>query len=318
MLATGPAGLRRERLEYLTQSNFLWQQLVNGLTLGGLYALIALGYTMVYGVLQFINFAHGEVFMVGAYVGFLVYQVLGAALPGSPMFGTSLAFLGAMGGCALLGMAIERLAYRPLRQTQRLAPLITAIGVSLCLQNLVMLSAGKAPKPYPAIFAESQWAIGEVSISSVKIFMIISAVTLMIGMFIFINKSKQGTALRAISLDQRAASLMGISVDRMIGLTFALGSALGAAAGVLVGLYYGQISFFMGYGAGLKAFTAAVLGGIGNIPGAMVGGLLLGILEAVGGSISSQYQNAIAFLVLIGMLTIRPNGLMGERSSDRV
>ncbi len=295
-----------------------FEHLVNGVTVGGLYALIALGYTMVYGVLQFINFAHGEVFMIGAFVGYLVFNWLQPAAGAIPWVAVISAFTIAMLASAGLGMLIERLAYRPLRQAPRLAPLITAIGISLCLQNLVMLTIGKAPKTYPPIFSQEGLVFGEVTVSHIKIFIIGSAVVLMILLHFFITRTRMGTALRAVSLDQRAASLMGISVNRMISLTFGIGSALGAAAGVLVGLYYGQISFFMGYGAGLKAFTAAVLGGIGNIPGAMMGGFLLGIFEAIGGGINSQYQNAIAFVVLIIVLTIRPSGLLGERVADRV
>lgn len=293
------------------------EHLVNGVTLGGLYALIALGYTLVYGVLQFINFAHGEVFMVGAYTGFLVFTALGSS-NGPLWLILPMAFLGAMAVCAAFGILIERLAYRPLRHAPRLAPLITAIGVSLCLQNSVMLVLGKAPKTYPPVFSHQGYQWGEITVSPIKIFIILSAITLMTALHMFITRTRMGTAMRAVALDQRAATLMGISINRVIAWTFGIGSSLGAAAGVLVGLYYGQITFLMGYGAGLKAFTAAVLGGIGNVPGAMIGGFLLGIFEAIGGGINSQYQNAIAFVVLILVLTVRPGGIMSERVSDRV
>jgi len=292
------------------------QQLINGLTLGSVYALIALGYTMVYGILELINFAHGEIYMVGAYWGLLSLSLFDV----NNLSGISLVvvlifiFLSSMVFCAILGFIIEKVAYKPLRNSPRLAPLITAVGVSIVLQNLVMLIAGTDNKSFPFIFIRGDIKIGEVSIPYIQLFIIIISVILMVSLHIFIKNTKLGKAMRAVSEDKKTAGLMGINVDWIISLTFLIGSSLAAAAGVMVGIYYGMINFTMGYIAGLKAFTAAVLGGIGNIPGAMFGGVLLGVLESFGaGFISAEYKDVFAFCILIFVLIFKPSGLLGER-----
>jgi len=292
------------------------QQLINGLTLGSVYALIALGYTMVYGILELINFAHGEIYMVGAYWGLLSLSLFDV----NNLSGISLVvvlifiFLSSMVFCAILGFIIEKVAYKPLRNSPRLAPLITAVGVSIVLQNLVMLIAGTDNKSFPFIFIRGDIKIGEVSIPYIQLFIIIISIILMVSLHIFIKNTKLGKAMRAVSEDKKTAGLMGINVDWIISLTFLIGSSLAAAAGVMVGIYYGMINFTMGYIAGLKAFTAAVLGGIGNIPGAMFGGVLLGVLESFGaGFISAEYKDVFAFCILIFVLIFKPSGLLGER-----
>jgi branched-chain amino acid transport system permease protein len=301
------------------------QQLVFGLALGAVYGLIALGYTMVYGVLSMINFAHGEVFMIGAYIGwtmltFLIGQELG---PLHPLWVLPLLLIPAMLVCGGLGVAIERVAYRPLytQGASRLAPLISAIGVSIVLQNAVMLSQGARMKVYmTARLFPSDWrfVMLGVSISALTIVIVAVSLLLMLGLTALIKRTSLGRAIRAVAEDRETASLMGIDVARTIGLTFFLGSALGGAAGVLIGLYYTQIDFMMGYSAGLKAFTAAVLGGIGNIKGAMLGGLLLGIIESLACTfINPAFKDVITFAVLILTLVLKPEGLFGTRLADR-
>ncbi|MFB3896722.1 MAG: branched-chain amino acid ABC transporter permease [bacterium] len=296
------------------------QQLINGLTLGAIYALIALGYTMVYGILELINFAHGEIYMMGGYIAIIVITLLtpGLANSSNAIFILPLIFLAAMLFCAILGITIERFAYRPLRNAPRLAPLITAVGVSLFLQNAAMIIFGSENKIFPVIFPEGALHFGNTQISYLQIFILISCIILMIALQLFIKRTKLGVAMRATAQDREAAALMGININRVISSTFFIGSALGAAAGVMVGMYYGVVKYDMGYVAGIKAFTAAVLGGIGNIPGAMFGGVLLGVLESFGaGYISSAYKDAFAFAILVIVLIFKPAGLFSEGSHER-
>ncbi|MEK6647143.1 MAG: branched-chain amino acid ABC transporter permease [Candidatus Firestonebacteria bacterium] len=290
------------------------QQLINGLTLGSIYALIALGYTMVYGILEFINFAHGEIYMVGAYLGLAMMYILNNTfLSHNPLLLISLTFLFSMLAIAGLGVIIEKVAYKPLRNTGRLVPLITALGISIFLQNAVMIIAGSEKKSYPQLFPSGGFNIGDARITYLQIFIIIGSILLMLLLNIFIKNTKLGKAMRATAQDRRTASLMGINVDKIISTTFFIGSALGAAAGIMVGMYYREVNFYMGYLSGIKAFTAAVLGGIGNIPGAMFGGIILGVLESVGtGIISAEYKDIFAFTILILVLIFKPSGLFGK------
>ncbi len=297
------------------------QQLINGLALGAVYALIALGYTMVYGILQLINFAHGEVYMLGAYVGIIMLGVLTAL--GLPSFSLPLsiaiAILAAMFFCASYGAVIERAAYRPLRNAAKLAPLINAVGVSIVLQNVVMLAQGKEYKNLPPMLPSEGMNIFGANMSPVQIFILTASVLIMTALHLFITKTRLGKAMRATSQDRIMAGLVGIDINRIISVTFMIGSALAAVGGVMVTLYYGVVHFFMGYIAGVKAFTAAVLGGIGSIPGAMLGGFMLGLIENFGASyLSSVYKDAFAFIVLIITLIIRPAGLLGEKNVDKV
>jgi branched-chain amino acid transport system permease protein len=291
------------------------QQLLNGLSLGAIYALIALGYTMVYGVLRFINFAHSDVFMVGAFIGYY----LGKLVPEGTVWGGLLVLAGAMIGCALLGVIIERLVYRPLRGSATLNVLITAIGVSLLLEYSGQLIFGAAPRTFPPVFPSVNFHLGELSISSNQVIVIVVAVLLMIALQLIVFKTKIGTAMRAVSLNPKAAQLVGVNIDVVISFTFFLGSALAGAGGVLYALNYPSIDPLMGVMPGLKAFVAAILGGIGNIPGAALGGLLLGTVETfVGGSQWSTYKDAIAFAILIVILLFRPAGLLGKFSVEKV
>jgi len=297
------------------------QQLINGLALGAVYALIALGYTMVYGILHLINFAHGEVYMLGAYLGIIVMGIL--TLAGLPAYSLSLAIfltiLISMAFCALYGAAIERFAYRPLRTAAKLAPLISAVGVSIILQNVVMLTQGTEYKNLPPLLPSEGFAVLGANISPVQAFILSASIVLMLILHFFVAKTRLGKAMRATSQDRVMAGLLGININQVISITFMIGSSLAAAAGVMVTLYYGVVHFFMGYLAGIKAFTAAVLGGIGSIPGAMLGGFMLGMIENFGASyISSVYKDAFAFLVLIITLILRPSGLLGEKALDKV
>jgi branched-chain amino acid transport system permease protein len=291
------------------------QQLLNGLSLGAIYALIALGYTMVYGVLRFINFAHSDVFMVGAFIGYYI----GNHVPEGTIGGGLLVMLGSMVGCALLGMLIERLIYRPLRNSPTLNVLITAIGVSLFLEYSGQLIFGAAPRTFPAIFPSVNFHLGSLTISSNQLLVIVVTLLLLSVLHFIVMKTKIGTAMRAVSLNPKAAALVGINNDFIISFTFALGSAMAAAGGVLYALNYPSIDPLMGVLPGLKAFVAAILGGIGNIPGAALGGLLLGTVETfVGGSEWSTYKDAIAFAVLIVILLFRPAGLLGKFTVEKV
>jgi branched-chain amino acid transport system permease protein len=300
----------------------LLQQLLNGLSLGSIYALIALGYTMVYGILKLINFAHGEVFMIGAYAGYFAALGLGVQSYGGagfPIYLALLVLVFAMGVAALLGASIEFLAYRPVRSAPRLTPLITAIGVSLFLQNAAMLAFTPNPRPYPAILKEVRFELGGVIVTNVKLTIFVVAVALMIGLNAFIQRTWTGKAMRAVSTNLDAARLMGINTDRIIRATFAVGSALAAAGGILFGLDQITINPLMGVLTGLKAFVAAVLGGIGNIRGAVLGGLLIGLAEQMtAGYLSPDYRDAITFVILIIILILRPQGLLGVVRPEKV
>ena len=291
----------------------LLEQLLNGLTLGSTYALIALGYTMVYGIIQLINFAHGEIYMIGAFAGLFLVTLWDVNLV--------FAILGAMLFCMLLGMSIERVAYRPLRgKSSRLSALISAIGVSIFLSTLMVLLRGTKTTRYPEeIMQQSIYHVGGIDISSMQIIILVVSALLMIGLQLMIHRTRIGKAMRACSQDLEAAALMGVNVNRVIAFTFAIGSALAAAGGVMVAVYYNALWPYMGTMAGLKAFCAAVLGGIGSIPGAMLGGLTLGIMEIMGiAYLSSSYKDAIAFAVLILVLLIRPQGILGKKIAKKV
>jgi branched-chain amino acid transport system permease protein len=295
-------------------SEFL-QQLLNGLSLGAIYALIALGYTMVYGVLRFINFAHSDVFMVGAFIGYYV----GKLVPEGTLWGGMIVLLAAMIGCAILGMTIERLAYRRLRSAPTLNVLITAIGVSLLLEYSGQVFFGAAPRTFPAIFPVTNFNIRGLVISTNQLAVIVLAAVLVLGLQLIVYRTKIGTAMRAVSLNPKAAQLVGVNIDVVISFTFALGSALAAAGGILYALNYPSIDPLMGVVPGLKAFVAAILGGIGNIPGAALGGLILGTVETfVNGSQWSTYKDAIAFAILIIILLFRPTGLLGKFTVEKV
>lgn len=297
-----------------------FQQLTNGLAVGSIYALIALGYTMVYGVLKLINFAHGDLFTIGAYLGLTLLTSLALMGHLGPFLGVSALALMVMGLVALVGALLDRLAYRPLRESPRLSAVVSALGASIFLQNGVMLIYGARFQVYPQdILPKMAINLFSLYVPLIRILVLAVSVLMMVALYLFIQKTRIGTAIRAAAIDQGAARLMGIDVNRVILLVFMLGPALGGAAGLMVGLYYGQINFTMGWMYGLKAFTAAILGGIGNVPGAMVGGILLGVIEAMGAAyISIAWKDAIAFLVLILILILRPTGLLGERVAEKV
>ena len=319
------------------------QQLVNGLTLGAVYAVVALGYTMVYGIIQLINFAHGEVVMIGAMVAFSVINRLAAAgLP--PVAVVLIGTACAVPVCMVVGYAMERLAYRPLRRAPRLAPLITAIGVSIVLQHVAMLVWSRNVLAFPQIIPITTYTVAGATITGVQIAIIALCIAMMTALALLVYRTGLGRAMRATAQNPQVAALMGVDVNRVIATTFVIGAALAAVAGVLVGTYYGVAQYTMGSVLGLKAFAAAVLGGIGNIPGAMLGGLLLGVIEALGAGyigdltdlcnyglgpaascadgghfvlFGSNYQDVFAFLVLILVLVFRPSGILGERVGDR-
>jgi len=328
------------------------QQIINGLTLGSVYAVVALGYTMVYGIIQLINFAHGEVVMIGAMVAFSVITALAGAHTGLPPLAIVLAgVLVAIPVCMGVGYTLERVAYRPLRSAPRLAPLITAIGLSIILQHLAMIIWSRNPIAFPQIITVVPLHITDnpngATITNVQVVIIVTSVLMMAGLLGLVYRTKLGIAMRATSQNQSVAGLMGININTVISLTFVIGAALGAMAGVMVGTYYGIAQYQMGFILGLKAFSAAVLGGIGNLAGAMLGGVLLGLIEALGAGyvgdltnlcqlsdwssaiaqrcvddpnltlFGSNYQDVFAFLVLIAVLIFRPSGLLGERVSDR-
>jgi branched-chain amino acid transport system permease protein len=301
-----------------------FQQIINGLSLGSIYALIALGYTMVYGILKLINFAHGEVFMVGAYSGYFLATGLGVERyaqsgAGFPLLLALVVLVAAMAIAALLGVTIEALAYRPVRSAPRLTPLITAIGVSLFLQNAGMLLFTPNPRPYPPILRELRFELGGVIVTNIKLAIFVVAILLMVGLELFVQRTWTGRAMRALSLNMDAARLMGIDVNATIRATFAVGSALAAAGGILFGLDQITITPLMGVLTGMKAFVAAVLGGIGNIPGAVVGGLLIGLAEQLtAGYLSPDYRDAITFLILVVVLVLKPEGLLGVVRQEKV
>ncbi|MDQ6620659.1 MAG: branched-chain amino acid ABC transporter permease [Pseudomonadota bacterium] len=328
------------------------QQMINGLTLGSVYAVVALGYTMVYGIIQLINFAHGEVVMIGAMVAYTTITALTAAGTSlSPLIIVIIGTLAAIPVCMGVGYTLERVAYRPLRGAPRLAPLITAIGLSIILQHLAMIVWSRNPLAYPQIIHTVAYHVSDTAngatITNVQVVIIVASLAMMGGLLALVYRTKLGIAMRATSQNQAVAGLMGIDVNRVIALTFVIGAGLGAVAGVMVGSYYGIAQYQMGFLLGLKAFSAAVLGGIGNLGGAMLGGLLLGVIEALGAGyvgdltnlcqiaswsrliaerctsdpnltlFGSNYQDVFAFLVLIAVLVFRPSGLLGERVADR-
>ncbi len=303
------------------------QQLINGLVLGSIYALVALGYTMVYGILELINFAHGEVTMIGAMVALSVIGVLLGMSPEMPGMLVVLAGVAvSIPACMLLGYTIEKVAYRPLRKAPRLAPLITAIGVSIILQNAAMLIWGRQYVSFPRLLPENRHVILGAHITDLQIFIVVLSLAVMAGLWLLVQRTRLGRAMRATAQSKEVAALMGVNVDKVISATFLIGSAIAAIAGVMVSAYYGLAHYYMGFLLGLKAFSAAVLGGIGNIAGAMVGGMLLGIIEALGagyigdltgGFLGSHYQDVFAFFVLILVLVFRPSGLLGERVASR-
>ncbi len=306
--------------------NFI-QQLINGLTLGAVYAMVALGYTMVYGIIQLINFAHGEVVMIGAMVAFTVIGALLQADTGLPP--VAIVVLGACAAipvCVAVAACMERLAYRPLRGAPRLAPLITAIGVSIILQHVAMLIWSRNPLAFPQILDNRVFNVAGATVSSVQLSIWFVSTCMMAGLSWIIYRTRLGIAMRATSQNAQVAGLMGIDINRVIAATFAIGATLAAIAGVMVGTYYGIAHYTMGSLLGLKAFCAAVLGGIGNLPGAMLGGLILGVVEALGAGyigdltgnwFGSNYQDVFAFIVLILVLVLRPSGLLGERVGER-
>ncbi len=301
------------------------QQIVNGLVLGSVYALVALGYTMVYGILGLINFAHGEVVMIGAMVALSVIQVLGGmALPVALVVGAGLVV--AIVVCVAVGFTMERLAYRPLRSAPKLAPLITAIGMSIVLQSLAVLIWGRDYRSFPAIIPMVRIQVAGVTITSVQIAIVVLSVLLMVGLWLLVQRTSLGRAMRATSQNPSIAGLMGVDINVIISTTFMLGSALAAIAGLMVMAYYSLAHYYMGFLLGLKAFSAAVLGGIGNLAGAMLGGLLLGMIESLGAGyigdltgdfLGSNYQDVFAFFVLILVLVFRPSGLLGEQVTER-
>ncbi len=305
----------------MTPLQLFLQQLANGLTLGAIYALIALGYTMIYGVIQLINFAHGEIFMVGAYASLTLVLAVGSSplAMSAPWWAVLLLCGGgAMAACGILGVLIERTAYRPIRQAPRLNALITAIGMSFVLQNAIMLIYGAIDKQYPNPIPLIRWNLGGVTVTLMQLVVWVAGGLLMLGLQALVMSTKLGTAMRATAQDLKACALLGIPIDRIIAVTFMIGSAFAAMGGTLFGLNYGTINFHDGYLVGLKAFTAAVLGGIGNIPGAMVGGVVLGLLEGLGaGYLSAQWKNVFAFVVLVVLLLFKPTGLLGERVAER-
>ncbi len=326
--------------------------MVNGLTLGSVYAVVALGYTMVYGIVQLINFAHGEVVMVGAMVAYSVISTLAAMhAPLPPLAIVGVATLAAVPVCMTLGYVLERVAYRPLRRAPRLAPLITAIGLSIILQHLALIIWSRNPMPYPQVVQTVSYSLtgnaGGATITNVQIAILLMSAAMMSGLLLLVYRTRLGIAMRATAQNQAVAGLMGIDIDKVIATTFAIGAGLAAVAGVMVGSYYGVAHYQMGFLLGLKAFSAAVLGGIGNLGGAVLGGLLLGVIEALGAGyvgdltnlcqlapwfdalrlrcesdtnlalFGSNYQDVFAFLVLIAVLIFRPSGLLGERVADR-
>jgi branched-chain amino acid transport system permease protein len=303
------------------------QQIINGLVLGSMYALIALGYTMVYGVLNLINFAHADVLMIGAMAGLTILNMVNTVAPDLPgIVKLFIAILGAIPVCVAVNVLIERVAYRRLRNAPRLAPLITAIGVSILLQTIAMIIWGRNPIPFPQVMPSDPIHVMGALISPTQVMLLVLAAVSMVGLALLVEKTKMGRAMRATAENPRIAGLMGVDSNRVIVMTFAIGATLAAVAGVMWAANYSSAQFAMGFVPGIKAFSAAVLGGIGNIYGAMLGGLLLGLIESLGagyvgeltgGFLGSHYQDIFAFLVLVLVLTLRPSGIMGERVADR-
>jgi branched-chain amino acid transport system permease protein len=302
--------------------DLILQQLINGLSLGGIYALIALGYTMVYGIIELINFAHGDVYTLGTFFSLAILTLLGVTgiVTGPVLIAIVLVtILGAMVLCGLTGVIIERLAYRRLRNAPKLAPLITAIGMSFILENVMLYWRGPSPVSFPQVIPNPDFALGAIHVQAKQISVILLAIVLMIVLQTFVRNTRLGKAMRATAQDKDAAQLMGIDINTTIALTFLIGSALAGAAGFVSGVYYGSTWFFNGFAAGLKAFTAAVLGGIGNLAGAMLGGFLIGLIEAMTTQfIGDQWSNVVVFSVLVLVLIFRPSGLLGEALPNKV
>jgi branched-chain amino acid transport system permease protein len=295
------------------------QVIWNGLFVGSFYALIALGYSMVYGIIKLLNFAHGDIYMLGAFVGFAALTSVGGIPASMSLFALLIVMLLSMLLTGVAGVAIERLAYRPLRSAPRLAVLITAVGASFALEYGVSVIAGPNPRSFPVRLEGGVFGVLGARISLPQIILMLIAAVLMFGLNTYIQKTSTGRAMRSIALDMKGSLLMGVNVDAVITRTFFIGSALAGAAGVMAGAYYGKIDFLMGFIIGLKAFTAAVIGGIGNIKGAMLGGLVLGLVEAFGSDLfGGQWRDVFAFGVLILFLTLRPTGILGERVTERV
>ena len=293
------------------------QQLANGLTIGSMFALVALGYTMVYGVMKLINFAHGDMVAASAFVGLMVYtQVLGQT---TSLVGVVAIFFITAAIMACIGVTLERVAYRPLRTAPRLSAVVSALGASLVIQNGIMLIWGPRMRIFPELVPQVYWHVGGVIISMMQVIILVLSLILMVTLYFFVEKTRMGAAIRASSLDQDAARLMGINVNSIISLIFIIGSSLGAVGGLFIALYYRGITFDMGWQYGLYAFIAAIIGGIGNIPGAMLGGMLLGLFSAfISGYVSSTWADAFTFMLLIGILIVRPTGLLGERVAEKV
>jgi branched-chain amino acid transport system permease protein len=302
---------------------YFLQQLINGLTLGSIYGLIAIGYTMVYGIIGMINFAHGEIYMIGAFISIIALLVLGLAGVSYVPLALALVLLTTMFFTSVYGWTVERLAYRPLRRSHRLAPLISAIGMSIFLQNYVQILQGAREKPMPPLvqggFTVFESAGFTVRLSYLQLLIMLLTLVLMIGFTTLIAATRLGRAQRACAQDIGMAALLGVDVDRVISTTFVMGAALAAVAGLMVTLYYGVVDFFIGFLAGVKAFTAAVLGGIGSLPGAMLGGVLIGLIEAFwSGYFSAEYKDVSVFVVLILVLVLRPTGLLGRPELEKV
>ncbi len=298
---------------------FFLQQLINGITLGGFYALIALGYTMVFGIIQLINFAHGEFFATGGYMGVILLSFMASQgyMDTHPWVCLAASFALAMCYSAMLAMAVEKVAYLPLRNASRLSMLLSALGMSIFLQNGLMLTQGVYDKTYPSVFKTGVVHMGMVSISYMQILLVVITAGLLLSLNTLVFRTKLGKAMRATAQDKVMAALVGINSNRIISSTFAIGAALAAAAGIMVGMYYGAVRYDMGFVPGIKAFAAAVLGGIGNITGAMIGGLVIGLVEIFAAAyISSQYKDVFAFIILILVLYLMPTGIMGENVND--
>jgi branched-chain amino acid transport system permease protein len=305
-------------------SDLLLQQTINGLSLGAMYALLALGFTLVYGILELINFAHFNVFMVGSFIGMWTLQLMGingqgVVMTGLPLVGVMVAALVVtMLSSGLLGVVIERLSLRPLRNVKGPAAMITTIGVSYVLFNIVLLTVGADSKNYPNPMPPVQWAIGDAVLRLREVLIWVISLLLMLALHVFVKRSKMGKAMRATAQDPEAARMMGVEVDRVIVIAFFLGSALAGAGGLIFGLYYNFTSFIIGFTAGLRAFTAAVLGGIGNVPGAMLGGVIIGLIEAMGGQfIATAWTDVIIFSILVLVLVFRPSGLLGRVAPNK-
>lgn len=299
--------------------DIFFQQLVNGLTIGSIFALVALGYTMVYGIMKLINFAHGDLVAMAAFVGLTVYdQFLGPDT--NSVVSLILIFVSTGIIIAFAGILLERIAYKPLRTAPRLSAVVSALGASLVIQNGIMLMWGPRMRFFPTdILPSTTWNIGGIYLSFIQVSILILSVIIMVGLIFFIDKTRVGAAIRATSLDHDASKLMGINVNSIITLVFIIGTFLGAVGGLFIGLYYKGITFNMGWNYGLYAFVAAIIGGIGNIPGAMVGGILLGVFKAlIAGYVSSVWADALTFVLLISILVVRPTGIMGERVAEKV